>query len=184
MINLLPEKEKQELFFEKKKRLAIILGSTGLIVLICLILILLSIRFYLLTEVDAQKNILKDIESQKTFLGYEDYKSIVENKNNMLSQLDIFYTNQIYFYDALNILLNISKPENLNFTNFSLNEDDNNIINISVSGVSDSRDSLISFKDNIEQTKEIKNPIFSSASWISPKNVKFSLIFQIDKNEQ
>lgn len=184
MINLLPEKEKQELFLGKKEKLATIFGLSILIILICLILILLSIKFYLLTEVDIQKEKLKEIESQKDISGFEEHLSIIKNQNDFLEQIDILYSDQIYFYNILNVVLNIPKPENLNFTSFALNRPDNNTINVSVSGTSASRDDLLLFKKNIEEVEEVKNLAFSSASWISPKDVKFSLTFQIYKNEQ
>ncbi len=183
MINLLPTEEKQKLFLEKKRKLAVILGIIVLVVLICLILILLSIKFYLLAQTDAEKNKLKEIKIQNNSIDFDNYTSIIKKYNKILSELDYFYSKEIYFNGILSVILNVPKPENLIFTNFSLNRTDENKIDISISGTSETRDDLLIFKKNIEESKEIKNPVFSSASWINPKDVKFSLTFQIYQDE-
>ncbi|MCX6723258.1 MAG: hypothetical protein NT094_04335 [Candidatus Staskawiczbacteria bacterium] len=184
MINLLPLEEKQEILLERKKKLSIIFGIIILVFLICLTLILLSIKFYILAETDYQKNILKQIEKEYQTPDFINSNNTIKKYNGILTQLDSFYKKEIYFNQALDITTKIKSPENLYLTSFSLNRDKNGIIQVSVSGVSYTRDNLLIFKKSIEDDKEIKNPHFSTESWISPKDVKFSLTFEIDQNEK
>lgn len=182
MINLLPPQEKQKFILEKRGKLVAILGMIILISLICLILILLSIRFYILAETDYQKNTLNQLKKEEQTQDLTDLAPVIQNYNNIISQLDSFYKKEIYFNKALDIIMNASNSKNLYLTNFSLVRDEAGMIQIKVSGISDTRDNLLLFKKSIEQNNLIKNPYFSPESWVSQKNVNFSLTFKIEKN--
>jgi len=179
MINLLPLEEKQKSLLRKKERLAIVLGIVVLVFLICLALILLSIKFYILTETDYQKNILEQNKQKIQSSDFINYSDIIQKYNGVLSQLDSFYKKEIYFNQALSIITDVPSPKGLTLTNFSLSRDRNGMIQAGVSGISDTRDDLLIFQKNIEEDNEIKNSYFSSESWISAKNVDFSLTFEI-----
>lgn len=183
MINLLPLKERQNLFFKRREKLAAILGIAVIVFLVCLALILLSIKFYILAETDSQKNILMQTEQKNKTAEFINLNSIIQKYNGILAPLDLFYKKEIYFNQALNIITGIPSPEGLYLTNFSLSRDADGSVKASISGVSGTRDNLLIFKKNIEDNKEIKNISFSQESWVSPKNVKFSATFEIDKNE-
>jgi hypothetical protein len=179
MINILPLEEKQKLLVEKKKKLTIIFGIVFSVGLICLILILLSIKFYILAETDYQKNILMQEQEEYQTADFINLNNAIKRYNLILTQLDSFYKNEIYFNQALEIITNIKRPDGLYLKNFSLDRDVNGIIKTNISGISDTRDNLLIFKKNIIEDKNIKNPSFSNESWISPKDVKFSLTFEI-----
>jgi hypothetical protein len=184
MINLLPPEEKRKILLKKKEKLAVIFAIVFLVFLICLILILLSVKFYILAETDYQKNNLIQVEQSKESSDLVEFGNIIQAHNGTLDQLDSFYKKEIYFNEALDIILNVPKPENLYLTNFSLDRSRDSMIEINVTGISESRDNLLIFKNNIEQDENIQNSYFSSESWISPKNAKFSLTFEISKNEK
>jgi len=188
MINLLPSEEKQKLLLEKKKKLIIIFGIVFLVGLICLILILLSIKFYILADTDYQKSILAQEQKSYQTTDFVNLNNTVKKYNIILAQLDSFYKKEIYFNQALDVITSVKTPKGLYLKNFSLNRNANGTIQASVSGVSDTRENLLIFKKNIEEGSEgypnIKNPSFSNESWISPKNVKFSVTFEIGQNEK
>jgi len=181
MINLLPTEEKHALLAESKKKLATIWGAVILISLICLTLILLSIKFYILTETDSQKNILKQTEQKNKTPDFVNFNSIIEKYNVTLAQLDSFYEKEVYFSQALNLINKTLIPGGLYFENFSLSRDKNGMVNVTVSGSSITRDVLLIFKKSVEENKEIINPYFSPESWIKQKDVNFSLTFKIGK---
>lgn len=180
MINLLPQKEKQRLILKSREKLSIIWGIVISVALICLTLILLSIRFYILAETDYQKNILSQREKEVQTADFKNFNSIIQEKNLILSQIDSFYKREIYFSKALKIITDVSSSETLYLTGFSLNRENNGKIQASVSGVSDTRDDLLVFKKNVEEDKEIMSPYFSPESWVNSKNVQFSLTLEID----
>lgn len=184
MTNLLPPEEKNELFLKNKKRLVVILGITALVSLVCFILILLSVNFYILTKIVSQKNILEQTEEKYKTTVFLNFKDAIQKYNNVLVQLNSFYEKEIYFSQILKIISNIQRPEGLYLSDLSLNRDsENKKIKVVTSGFSGSREDLLIFKKNIEENKEIKNPYFSPESWTNPQNVKFYLTFEIYKNE-
>lgn len=184
MINLLPPAEKEKLFSEKKEKLTIILGIVISVALICLTLVLLAIKFYILTDTDYQKIILAQAQQQDRTPDFTSLNNTVKKYNTILAQLDSFYKREIYFNQAIQIITNVPSPKGLYLTNFLLSRDVKGVVQVSVSGVSDTRENLLVFQKNIAGTPKIKNPSFSPESWINPKNVNFSLTFSINENEQ
>ena len=183
MINLLPPEEKRELILKKKNRIIIILGFVFVFFLICLTLVLFSVKIFLLGENVIQKQRLdevsKDYNSASLTLAAKDIKEY----NKTLDGLDYFYKNQIYVNDALKSFLNISMPKGVYLINVLVARKTENSVTIDVYGFSDSRDNLLVFKSNVEKEKLIKNPIFSQDSWVKSQNVNFYLTFQYgDKN--
>lgn len=179
MINLLPPKERQKLFLEKQNKLTIIWGIIVLVFLVCLALILLAINFYLLAEADQQNLLLKQVQQENQTSEFVDLNGVIEKYNRVLLQLDSFYKKEIYFSQALKIITSVPSDSGLYFKSFLLNRNENGIVQVNVSGVSDTRDILLAFRRNIEADKYIKNPYFSPESWTSPNNVNFSLKFEI-----
>lgn len=184
MINLLPPIEKQKLSSEKKEKLIIIFGIVFLVALICLTLILLSIKFYVLAETDYQKDLLEQNRKVNQTSEFISLNNTIQKYNAILAQVNSFYKKEIYLNQALDIITKISKPEGVYLEDFSLNRDKNGVIKIDISGTGDTRDSLLIFKKNIEADKNILNPSFSTESWTSPKNAKFSLTLTIVQNEK
>ncbi len=184
MINLLPPEEKHKLMSKKKERLTTILGIVFLIFLICLTLVLLSIKFYILTATDYQKDTLRENEQKSQAADFMNFKNIIQKYNSTLVQLDSFYKKEIYFSQALKTITAVPKPAGLDLLNFSLSRDISGKIKVSVSGFSDTRNDLLVFKTNIEENQKIKNFYFSPDSWINPENANFSLTFEIDQNEK
>lgn len=184
MINLLPVEEKQKLFSAKKGKLVLIFGIVILISLVCLALILSSIKFYILAETDYQKNMLARAEQANEGVEFTDANIKIQKYNSILQKLGSFYKEEIYFSGVLKIITGIQGPDELYLSNFSLSRDAGGKVKASVSGASNTRDDLLIYKKNIEDNKKIKNIYFSPESWISPENVNFSLMCEIVKDEE
>jgi len=79
MTNILPPKEKEYLRLEQAKKIVIILGFAAIVSLICLLLILLSIKYYILSAAGSQKFILQ--ESEKMYQA-SDFAESPKGGNN------------------------------------------------------------------------------------------------------
>ncbi len=99
--------------------------------------------------------------------------------------------------DAFKAILQVAKPSGLSFATISAERESNNAIAITVSGVSETRDDLLLFKQSLEnsngfwdakgQRLVFKNIYFPPESWIKSTHVDFYLTFQIVRvlpNEQ
>jgi len=184
MINLLPQEEKQRLLLEKEKKLAIVWGIIVLVSLVCLFLLLLSIKFYIQGETDSQRNILLQVERENKISDFATVNASIQKYNETLAQLGSFYKKEIYFGQVLNIITSVPSPDGLFITDFSLKRNDGGTVKVNVSGVSDTREKLLVFKENILNDKRIIKPYFSPESWISPENADFNLTFEIHQNEK
>lgn len=180
MINLLPTKEKGELILEKEKKLAIILGSAVLIAIIFMALVLLSVKFYILGGVVSQKFALEQTEIRYKTEDFILYKTLLENYNKRFVKLESFYKDRTEFAPALKAVLDVKLSAGVYFTELSLKRKSDGKIEAKLYGISDIRNNLLIFKQNIESAKAIKNPNFSPESWINSKNINFYLTFEID----
>jgi hypothetical protein len=183
MINLLPIQERQKIYQKKKERLVIVLFVIAIVSLLSFALVLLSIKFYILADADYEKNILEQTRKNIQTEEFVKLNNTVKEYNKIFLRLDNFYKTELYASGAIEAILNIPKSGDVRFTNFLINRDEMGNIQAGVSGVSATRDGLLDFRKNIEGVPAIKGVAFSPESWISPKDVKFSLTFQIVKNE-
>jgi len=185
MINLLPPLEKEELLIKKNERLIVVLGSMFLIPTICLVLVLFSLKFYILGEVVSQSTILENIEKKYQTPDFLSSKELVQKYNLTLIKADDFYKKQIYLSDALKSISEIQRPEGLYLTNINIKRiKDNGKFNVAISGMSDTRDNLLIFKDNLENNKKIENIYFSPDYLTRPFDINFNLTFEINNEDQ
>lgn len=183
MINLLPQSEKELLFLGRVKKLVIILGSIFIVFLICLILVLLSVKFSIFAEVSSQKFLFQEAKKSYSSPDAERLKNAIQKYNNVLPSVLSVYQEDMHFSDILASISKIERPKGLRLTDISLNRQDNeNKVKASISGASDTRENLVSFQKNLEKQPEIKNISFSPESWISPANVNFNLTLDFPKN--
>jgi hypothetical protein len=179
MINLLPPQEKKILFKNHQKKLIAVLCIEFFVFLMAVILIFLAVYFYILGESSSKSFLLENSQKNEKPANYLDFKNIIIKYNRDLGILDSFYRNQKFVTDSLINLLEIQRPNNLYFTNLSLQpQTQGNKILINISGFSETRESLIYFKENLEANKKITNINFSSGSWISPKNIIFNITLE------
>lgn len=179
MINLLPPHEKEILRLDKKKKLVIILGVIVIIPLVCFMLMLLSIKFYLLGEINVQGIMLEQAKKQYENPDFLAFKGIIQKNNGTLITLSSFYKNEIYVTQALKTISSVPRPNNVHLIDLSVKRGIDKKFNVTVSGFSDSRDDLLIFQKNIGEIKEIINPEFSPESWVNPQNITFHLAFDI-----
>ena len=184
MINLLPPEEKEHLFLERNKKLVVILGWILIISLICLTLILFSVKLYILGQVNHQKGILNVTETKYKTSDFLFYNDIVKKYNADLIKANTFYEKEIYFSDAIKTILDIQRPNGLFFNDISMKNSEDNKIKTTISGISDTRDNLLIFKNNIESNNKIENIYFPPNSWIKTKNINFYVTFEILHGEK
>lgn len=184
MINLLPQKEKQDLLFLKNRNLVIVLGSITIIFLICLGLVFLSLKFYILQKVSFGKSILEDTESEYQTDNFLSILDSIKQYNKVLSRADSFYKKQVYFSNALREIVEIQRPQNVKFESIILEKvNADNKIKANIYGVSYNRDALLLFKGNVEQQERIVNVYIPPDNLVKPTNINFSLSFEISTGQ-
>jgi len=180
MINLLPPKEKEEILKEENWKLLMILGMILLFFLISLLLILFSIKIFIVGEVEAQKIIFAEREKEFKSTQMQNLQNNLTAFNKKLSQLDSFYQNQSNFSE---ILEEISKtlPSGVYLNNLSIVSQGgkNEGSGCSISGFSPSRQILLILKDNLEKEKNFQEVYFPPSNWVKPADINFTINFKI-----
>lgn len=180
MINLLPPKEKQELLFLKNRNLAMVLGSVAVIFLVCLSLVLMSLKVYIMQKVDYEKRVLEG--TQKKYETEESLQllSSLKKYNANLSKINNFYKGAFYLSGYLIDILNVEKPKGVVFSDIILEQlREENKIKATIYGKSDSREELISFKESIDKNEQLKNVFIPPDNLIKPSEISFNLTFEI-----
>jgi len=183
MINLLPTTEKDNLINGRRERLVLIWGIIISVSLACMVLILFSLKFYILSQVDEQRNALAQVRQDAKIIDSDNLLSTIKAYNITLRQVDSFYKNELFLGKVLEDIGDVSNYPNLSLTSIVLARN-NNLITVSISGISQTRETLLLYKKDIENNKFIKNIAFPPENWISQKNINFSLSYSIDKNGQ
>jgi len=181
MINLLPIKEKKEILQEETFRLVLILGILFLIFLICFSLILTSINIILSGEAEAQKILYEQREKEFETPQMQALQKNLTSFNQTISQLDSFYQNQTNLTEALEEISQ-TLPFGAYLTNLLISSKKERGWDCSLVGFSPAREILLEFKANLEAEKSFKEVSFPPVNWVEPKNIDFSVNFEI-KNE-
>lgn len=184
MINLLPEQEKELLFKLKQRKLVIVLIIEFSVALLCLVLALFALKFYMLKSISYQKAILDDTQKQYQTPDFISFKSLIEKSNQDVVKTNTFYNKQVFYSNALKNIIGVSRPVGLSFVELVIEPSDKpNTLKVTLSGNSDTRDHLLAFKNSLESASNIKEVYFPPDSWIKPTKVDFFITFEILKNE-
>lgn len=180
MINLLPLKEKRELLLKKNEHLAIVLGSMLIVFLICLALILLFLKFYMLQKAVYQKELLQEAKEKYQTDEFSSLLESLKRYNTNLLKINSFYKKDVHLSDTLTSILQIEMPLGISFDSIALDQSDSeNKTKVSIYGTSSSRDNLLSFRDNISKKDNVKNIYLPPDSLVKQFNVSFYITFDM-----
>ena len=179
MINLLPPEQKEEIFSRERLSSVLVLGILFFSFLVSLFLILFSIKISLLGDLEVQRTLLE--EREKEISSNQEMKEIIENSNLTFSKLDSFYQKRL---DLTQVLEKISKllPSGTYLINFNFNRPQKKegfLAQISLSGFSESREVLFSFKGNLEKEAEFAEVYFPPENWVKPSDINFTVTFKL-----
>ena len=179
MLNLLPQKEKEELIQEESFKLILILGVLILIFLICLSLILFSIGISIGGQLAIEKALLSQKETEISHL--RDLEKEIKNLNLTFSKLDSFYQKNPNFVKILEITSKTLPPGTyLTSFNFNLPAKDKKYLGeVILNGYSPTREILLEFKKNLEQEELFQEVYFPPANWVEPTDINFTVNFKI-----
>jgi len=185
MINLLSEKEKKEIIFEKNRKVFLALIIFFLASSIFLFFLLFSFKIYFSSQIKTQNTIIV-IKREEINLSsqFQEFKDIVQETNNKLKNIQDFYEKQILI---MPIIKNISKfiPPSVYLTNLSIDrptiseKDIDYLIDLSIQGYAETREDLFLFQKALKQSECFAGVDVSLRSWLEPENVIFYIDIKI-----
>lgn len=182
MINLLSQTEKENLIQEGNLRLILILGSILIFSLISLALILFSIQTYISGQVQVQKILLSQKEQESAQI--HSLEEEIKQNNLILSNLNSFYQGTSNSNEILEkISQTLPSRTHLTVLNFSFlaTEEKEYRAQITISGFSPSRETLLEFKKNLENQENFKEIYLPPSNWVKPADIDFSVGFKVLK---
>ena len=181
MINLLPPKEKKSLEQQKILRSFFILSALFLLSLICFSFILLSIKIYISKQVESQKLVLQEQQTEKKheISKIQQLEKDIKSINKEISMLNSFYESQTHLIPILS-KISQSIPIESNLFTFSFAQDSSKI---SLSGFCPSRELLFEFKKNLEANEDFSKITFPLANWVKPSDINFTATINYNDNK-
>jgi len=181
MINLLPLAERDNFVKERKLKLVVIFEAGFLLFLISLSFVLLAAKIYLRGEIESQENFLSQREKEASFKTVEDFQKSLEAYNSKLQGVGSFYGQQTFLTGVMQKLSSLL-PEGCYLTSFSFRQTDNNSPGtVNLTGFAPTRESLLSFKKNLEEEKSFEKIVFPPIGWAEPLNIDFSLTLELKR---
>jgi len=177
MINLLPPEQKQILLREKQFKKTLILGFIVIFSFSLFCLILLAIQLDLSGKLIVQKKFLDQKNKEFEISEIKGLEKEVDSANKTLLRISSFYQDEFYLTDIVNDFLG-TIPSGIYLTTFSFNRENKEFV---ISGFSPDRDTLIKFKENLENNGNFKEIFLPASSWVKPEDITFSVTFKITK---
>ena len=187
MINLLPERVKKELREERKFRVLLVLLFVFTTAFICFALMLGILRVYMAVQVLSQESKITLLESRFS----QDNPALAEIQafNEKLSQVLRFMKSSRSvspIMEALGSLL----PPGAYFTSFDYDPPGVQIeggvaqpanARIQVAGFAENRETLFTFRENLQEHPLFSELSFPPSNWVQPKDIRFSLQTSINQ---
>jgi Tfp pilus assembly protein PilN len=185
MINLLPSQYKQELKREEGWKLILILEILILIFLICLTLILFSVKISISGQLEAQKILLGQEEKKFNESQIQNLEDKIITSSRTFVQLNSFYQSQAGLTEILE-KISETLPSSVYLTTLNFNlltgsEEEKYLAQIYLLGYSPTREILLEFKKNLEKEQTFGEIYFPSSNWVRPADIDFSVNFKIIK---
>ena len=177
MINLLPQKQKDELEREQMFRVVMILGIVMTASLICLALMFYVVKFFFEAKYDVKTISVEDKKKMIQIMKVEDDEKNISYYNANFSKLEVIYKNQTNASLMIKELID-SLPQGIYLKNLSLTGN-----KAAVSGYCPDRDSLVLFKRNLEGKTNFQKLDFPANDWVEQKDINFSLNFVYGSNK-
>lgn len=186
MINLLSPQEKIVLGQEEKLKLISVLLIIFCLGLLSFALIMLSIKFYIFGELEAQQIVLNQGKLERNRL--QSIAQEIDSKNLYLSQIQSFYQENFARSDILD-KISQAFPQSTYLTNLNISSvfgakpsketNPEKYLLVSLIGFSPTRDIVLKIKDNLEKQEKLQEVYFPPSNWVKPNDVEFSVSFKV-----
>lgn len=175
MINLLPPAYKKELQEEQRFRLLLVWAFSLCVFLICFMLMLVVLRLYLKTQVRSEK--FFTAIPQKELAVQNQIIANLKQTNTNFSALSRLYAKRL---SPATILSHLEKDLPLDL---SLVDLEMSFSGISLQGFAPTRDSLLTFRKNLEADSLFNAIDFPLTNIATEQNITFTIQMQLQANK-
>jgi hypothetical protein len=168
MVNLLPQYWQKKLKEEEIFKTVSILGIVVVFGMLSFVLMLFLVKFFFSSSVASLQTAIDEKEREMAIFNVESEEKNIVSTNKSVSIIGDFYDRQTKITELFS-RISQAKPAAVDLTNFSYSSG-----NIVIEGQSADRDSLVSFKNNLEACPEFKKITFPQDSWLKARDINFN----------
>ncbi len=173
-LNLIPPNKKVEIAKNAKLKTAIKTEIAMTIILAGLLVVLFSFKYILNIGLSGEATLTSEIETTGQFGKIKNYDNQFSAANERIKQLAAINQSQLYWsgvFEKISALI----PDGI--TTDALSTDG---YTLTISGLSDTRDNLISFKSKLENEKCFSNINLPLSNLVDKSNVAFQIVLDVD----
>ncbi len=171
MINLLLEQDKKYLFLDSIQRKILIVSLAFSVALLVLVLLFFCFRAYLNDKAEVLDVQIQEKQVELQSVQLENFKEAVAKINQDFAQINSAWKRQDMITPVFEKIYTLT-PNVVYFEAFSFMEEE-----IKIAGVAQTRDALLSFKEQLEGVEMFSNIYFAPFSWTQATDAGFSVTF-------
>ena len=172
MLNLLPEEQREKIKKEYKIRRLVVASFFIFISLVIASVSLLPPYLISKEKLDESNKHLNTFSNSPIIKKSQDLSSETDAINGKIKSLSV--SNSVYIYDILNKILD-KKTDQISIKNFVYLKKDNNNVSVTLSGLANSRESLIGFEKNLQNETYFSSVDFPVSNLAKDTNIDFSI---------
>lgn len=175
-LNLIPPQKKEEI--RKSKRLATTIKSEVVLFMILTVFfsVLISYRYILSINLMGETILNAEVEKADQFEKIKNYGDQFSRANDSIKQIASIDQAQLY-WSRIFVKLSQLISTGIEIDSFSTND-----FSVTLAGTADTRDNLITFKDDLEKEKCFSGVDLPLSNLVDKTNVDFQIVFNLDEN--
>ncbi len=179
--NLLPQKEKERILFEKKKKEIRFFVHSFLVILGIFSFFVFSLWEITKKETQSQKDILSQLKKMNFFKEYQKLQKEKEDLNKKIQKIYSLKKESIDFSFWIEKIIDLLPKGEIKINELHLILSEKNILDVKIYGFAKKREKVVEFEKNLKKEKSFSELEFPLSNYIFPEDVYFSFSFKIKK---
>ena len=179
--NLLPQKEKEKIVFEKKKKEIRFFVHSFLVILGIFSFFVFSLWEITKKETQFQKDILSQLKKMNFFKEYQNLQKEKEDLNKKIRRIYFLKKENIDFSPWIEKIIDLLPKGEIKINELHLILLEKDTLEVKIYGFAKKREKVVEFEKNLKKEKSFSELEFPLSNYIFPEDVYFSFSFKIKK---
>lgn len=175
-LNLIPPNKKEEIRKSRRLRIAIRTEIALTIIAVVFLAVLLSFSYSLELDLAGENMLNSEIEKADQFEKIKNYDNQFAQANERIAQVAAIDQAQIYWSKIFKKISQLILP-GIEVRSLSIDQN-----YVTISGLSDTRDSLIEFKGKLEEDACFLDIVLPLSNLVDKVDVDFRIIFKVKED--
>lgn len=175
-LNLIPPAKREEIKKTKRQKTIIKAEMVLAVIFLAFYGVLLSFQYVLNIDLASENMLNSEMEQANQFSKIRRYNVEFKKANDQIRQVASIDKNQLYWSKVFMKLGQLIIP-GISLKNFSTDN-----YSVTVSGTADTRDNLLSFKDNLEKEECFSDINLPLSNLVDKTDVEFKIIFNVKES--